>query len=50
MDTHIDVLSAEILQGISALRGKEVVVFLDSFEYLRRNELAHWQAFASFTS
>jgi hypothetical protein len=48
MDTHRDVLSAENLDGICNLRGQDVVVFLDTFELLRRNELA--QAFASITA
>ncbi|KAH9173092.1 hypothetical protein EDB89DRAFT_1961238 [Lactarius sanguifluus] len=34
-DVHRDVLSAEVLQGICALRGQAVVEFLETYEMLR---------------
>ncbi|KAI9453914.1 hypothetical protein BJY52DRAFT_1286919 [Lactarius psammicola] len=47
-DAHRDELSAEVLQGICALRGQAVVEFLDSFEYLRRDVMP--QIYASSTT
>lgn len=34
-EAHHDVLSAEVLQGIGALRGRAMVEFLNNYEYLR---------------
>ncbi len=47
MDAHRDVLSADVLQGICALRGQAVVVFLDAYEDLRHSVIP--QIYASST-
>ena len=49
-DVHHDVLSSEMLQDICALRGQQVVVFLDILESIRNNELSQTSASPTFLS
>ncbi|KAN0131184.1 hypothetical protein V8E53_011076 [Lactarius tabidus] len=49
-DVHRDLLSAENLQGICALRGQQVFVFLDTFAFIHSAELAQIPASLTFFS